>query len=201
VRAGNLSEMPWREQVPGAPVWFVWVAVAVLVALRRRRAAMVGAWSGTVGMWLLPFFSPMYGDVGSLLLAMVTTVALTLAPVSEPAPRRQLLLAGAVAAAVVIAVLGRGQPTAEFVGVVVLVVGAFGACGASSRVGRRAAVVLLAPVLVALISLLLPIGAPPVVASSLLVGVPVVVLLALGVLPRRSRLRRLPGRARLDSAV
>src|SRR6476469_1034165 len=50
--------MPWGANFPDAPVLVIWLAVAVLGVLRKRRAAAVGAWLGTAGFLTLTFFAP-----------------------------------------------------------------------------------------------------------------------------------------------
>jgi len=205
---GAFAEMPWLTQVPDAPVWLVWLSVAVLGVLRKRRAATVGAWLGVAGFfWLTLFASSQHWwavlDAGWVLLGVVTAVALTWSP--GPARGRELVgrggivkLAAAVVAAVLCGVLGYGENVAEFLLVALPVVGAVLACVPGSRTGRRAALILALPAMpVVLWRLLLPgtgldvhlAYAPSAVIAAVYFGVPLLVLLAVGGLPRRVRRR------------
>ncbi|SHF59123.1 hypothetical protein [Streptoalloteichus hindustanus] len=207
VQAGALSEMPWTGQIPDAPVWCVWLAVAVLSLLRLRRAAAVGAWLGTAGFVFLATVFPAQHwwtalDAGWVLLGALTAVALTWSP--GPTRGRELVggkavatMAATVVVAVVLGVLADRYAVGELLRLVVLVVGTVAACGARSRIGRRAALVLVLPVLITWPAKALMLSAlvlPAPVEVAIFYGVPVVVLLALGALPRRVRRRR-PGGA------
>lgn len=200
VQAGALWNMTWWEQVPDAPVWVVWLAVAVLNLFRLRRSAAVGAWLGTAGFVLVPMLSPTFQrwwtglDAGWVLLGALVAVALTWSP--GPARGRELtsrfavpLLAATVAAAGALGVLGYGATPAEWARLGVLAVGTVAACAPWSRVGRRAALVLLAPVMTALLANTVqgPLARPAELA--IFYGLPLVVLLATGGLPRRVRRR------------
>ncbi len=198
VRAGALWDMPWKEQVPDAPVWAGWLVVAVLGLFGLRRTAAVGAWLATVGFVLLAVVAPyQHGwtslDAGLVLLGVMTAVALTWSP--GPARGRELVggsaivvMAVAVVAAVAIGSLGYQEPAADWSRLAVLIGGATAACGLRSRAGRRAALVLLLPVMTTLLGMaVLPATGrmPTAVEVAVFYGAPVLVLLALGGLPRR----------------
>ncbi|MEV8435823.1 hypothetical protein AB0425_00480 [Actinosynnema sp. NPDC051121] len=202
VKAGALGEMPWSTQFPDAPVWVLWAVVAVLVLTGVRRAAAVFAWLATASFVLIaasfPFHQWWNGmSAGWMLTGLLTAVALTFAP--GPARGRELVggrgivvMAGTVVVAGVLGVLGHGDPAVELLRLVVVVGGTVAACGSGSRVGRRAALILLLPTLTMVLSLAqwLVLGRIPVAAEvALFYVLPVVVLLALGGLPRRVRRR------------
>ncbi|MFJ6671285.1 hypothetical protein ACIQMJ_09285 [Actinosynnema sp. NPDC091369] len=202
VKAGALAEMPWAEQFPDAPVWVLWGVVAVLVLRGLRRTAALFAWSATAGFVLLAVFLPFQRwwigtDAGWVLTGLLTAAALTWSP--GPARGRALIggrgivvLAVTVVVAGVMGVLGYRQPVVEVLRFAVLVGGTLAACGSGSRVGRRAALILLLPSLTAVLGLAqwLVLGRIPAAAEvAVFYGLPVVVLLALGGLPRRIRRR------------
>jgi hypothetical protein len=58
-----LSAIPWLTQFPDAPVWLIWLAVAVLGILRKRRIAAVGAWLGVAGFFWAPSWPAGLGRV------------------------------------------------------------------------------------------------------------------------------------------
>jgi len=201
--------------IPHAAVWAVWFVVAVLSLARMRRTAAVGAWLGTAGFLFAPlpgyvmFWDSVVSNAGWLLLGVVVAAALTWSP--GPARGRELvdgarivLLAGAVASSVMLVMksfdtydvlsfpveritVQRGVSEVVIWGLALaaLVVGAVVACGVRMREGRRAALVLCVPVLVSLLVLVLPMGSHLSVVAAVCYGVPLVVLLALGGLPRR----------------
>jgi hypothetical protein len=198
VKAGAFGEMPWSTQFPDAPVWVLWGVVAVLALRGLRRTAAVLAWVATAGFLALAVFLPFQHwwigvDAGWILLGLLTSVALTFTP--GPARGRELVggrgivvMAVTVVVAVVLGVVGYGSPAAAALRLVVLVGGTLAACGARSRVGRRAGLILLLQTLTTVLGLTqwLVLGRIPVAAEvALLYGLPVVVLLALGGLPRR----------------
>lgn len=204
VQADAVLEMPVWEQAPDTPVWFVWLAVAVLAVCRKRRTAAIGAWAGTIGLVLVATVSQRtwlwaYAEAGWVLLGAVTALALTLSPGPargrELAGRAPVLVMAATAVVVVtIGVLGYRETLADAARLVVLVVGAAVAAGTGSRTGRRAAVVLLVPVMTVVIEAVVvsidsfrPNGT---VTALIFYGVPLVVLLALGGLPRGVRRKR-----------
>ena len=202
----------WMTESPDAPFWAVWFVVAVLSLLRMRRSAAVGAWVGSFGLLPAPFFGQvtLYDEVlvnaGWLLLGVLVAAALTFSP--GPARgwelvggRRVVLLAAAVAVSglLVMGSLGTynvlyrslGAPegvrmTAWCLALVLLVVGAVVAAGARTRDGRRAALVLAVPVVVTLLMVLMPRSVDYLVGAAVCYGVPIVVLLGLGGLPRRT---------------
>ncbi|GAB3450643.1 hypothetical protein [Actinophytocola sediminis] len=206
--------------IPHALVWGTWIVVAVLSLARLRRAAAVGAWLATAGFLLAPvpgylvYWDSVVADAGWLLLGAVVAAALTWSPgpargwelVDGP---RIVLLAMAVGASAllvmktfdtyglvdlpitqVIAARGAGELMIWTVALAVLVTGAVAAAGGRTRTGRRAALVLCVPVLVSVLTLLLPRDAHLLVVAAVCYTVPVAVLLGLGGLPRR-----VPGRS------
>lgn len=196
VRTGALWQMPWWDQVPDAPVWGVWAVVAVLVLFRQRRGAAVGAWLGTAGFVAVEVFPDTYQrwwtgpDAGWVLLGALTAVALTWSP--GLARGRELVsrfaVLGMVATVVVagaLAVFGYGVEMAQWAWLVVLVVGTVAACAPWSRVGRRAALVLVTPVMTTLLVHVVSGPLPKAAEVAFFFGVPLVVLLAVGGLPRR----------------
>lgn len=201
VQAGALREMRLWEQAPDTPVWFVWLAVAVLAVFGRRWAAALGAWVGTIGLVLVATVSHRswqwaYAEAGWVLLGAVTAVALTLSP--GPVRGRELagrapvlVMAATVVVAVAIGVLGHREPLADAARLVVLVVGAAVAAGIGARTGRRAALVLLVPVMTVVIEVVVvsidTFRPNDTVTALIFYGVPLVVLLALGGLPRGVR--------------
>jgi len=208
VRAGALSDMSWQQQFPDAPVWAVWLAVAVLGLRGFRRAAAVGAGLGTAGFGLLAVLAPFQHwwndrDAGWVLLGLVTTIAL--ASSSGPSHGRRLVGQRAIAmmvvtvvAVVVIGTVGSHVQAAQWLQMAVLVGGVVASCGVQSRVGRRAALVLLLPVVTTLLAkVLLAVPgsfaqtAPTALVIATFYGVPLMVLLTLGCLPRRSLTVRL----------
>lgn len=205
---GGLDAIPWLTQFPDAPVWLVWLAVAVLGVLRMRRAAAIGAWLGTAGFLWLVIFAPaqhwwLAWDAGWMLLGAVTAAALTWS--AGPARGRELVgwrgivvLAASVVAAVVCGVFGYRETVGELLRLALPVLGAVLACAPRSRSGRRAALVLALPAMpMVLWQVVLPatgLGvhlqyARPEVVATVYLGVPLLVLLALGGLPRRVRRR------------
>jgi hypothetical protein len=199
VRAGALSEMPVWQQIPDTPVWVVWFAVAVLALLRRRVAAAVVAWVAVAVHFAVVAFAPAYYawtslNGGWVLLGLLTAGALTW----SSGPARGLALVGrrgvfVMAATVVVAALLEGvfhrQPF-EGAWIVVVVAGGLVACGLTSRAGRRAALVLAVPLMPVL--LWDPYHAflhnsPPSVEVAVFYGVPLVLLFAVGSVPRWRR--------------
>jgi hypothetical protein len=203
---------------PSAPTWMIWFVVAVLSLCRARRAAAVGAWLGTSGFVLDHLRGvPMYwdrvvADAGLVLLGLVVAIALTWSP--GPARgwelvggRRVAVLVAAVGASVVLVVQsfgtfsvlympfehmtlvqGPGRMALWFLALAVLVAGAVVAGGARTREGRRAALVLSVPVVVSVLMLVLPRDSSLLLVTAIGYGVPVLVLLGFGSLPRRLRL-------------
>lgn len=156
----------WTWVVPSAELWPLWLAVAVLALVGLRRTAAVGAWLGTAGFVLSTFVALHDAsnirwwtgeDSGWVLLGAVTAIALTWSP--GPARGRELVGRWAVAIMVgaVVVTLSIGYFTGlsgdfpydrAIVQSVVLApfaIGAVVAAGPRSRVGRRAAVLLLLP--------------------------------------------------------
>lgn len=196
---------PWWQQFANAPMWIVWLAVAVLGIARRRRAAAVGAWLGTTGFVLRAVFSPAQywwttsWDAGWVLLGLLTAVALTWpAGLARESVRwwAAVPMATAVVAVVMLGVLAYREQLSGW-RVAALAVGTVVACRPWSRAGRRAALVLLLPAMSYLLGRILLLGVdalpdyhtPSVAEVAFCCGVPVVVLLALGELPRLVRQR------------
>jgi hypothetical protein len=194
IKAGSLWDMPLWSQFKEAPVFLVWLIVGVCALAGRHRVAAVGAWLATAGFVALAVFSPWWPpvDPGWVLLGALTAVALTWFP-----PRRLvggkavLILSGTVIAAVALGVFGYGDERVEWARLAVLAVGAVAASAPATRVGRRAALVLLVPVMTAVLGhYLWAERIPDSARTAIFYCVPVVVLLALGGLPRRIRRRR-----------
>lgn len=200
VMHGFFAELPWWRQIPDAPMWVAWFVIAVLVLFGLRRTAAAGAWLATAGFVVLAVTSMTTGwrwttaDAGWVLLSALTAVALTWSP--GPARGRELVrtrgllvIASTVVVAGVLGVVGYGSDLVAWAWVLVLVAGAVVACGAGSRVGRRAALILSTPVMTLLIAQVaydLPFRLTTrFIEAVLFYGVPAVVLLALGGLPRR----------------
>ncbi len=198
---GMLGELPLWTHAPDAPVWVVWLAVAVLAVLGKRRSAAVGAWVGAIGLVLVATVSQRswqwaYAEAGWVLLGAVTAVALTFSP--GPVRGRELagrapvlVMAATVVVVAALGVLAHRELLADAARLVVLVVGAAVAAGAGTRTGRRAALVLLVPVMTAVIEQVVMSFATfrpsDTVTALIFYGVPLVVLLALGGLPRGIR--------------
>ncbi|MBB4905343.1 hypothetical protein [Actinophytocola algeriensis] len=220
LRAGiGLSRWDLVEN-PAGPAWAIWCVVAVLCAFRMRRAAAVGAWLGTAGFVVAAvyamgwFWASVVFYAAWLLLGAVVAVALTWSP--GPARgwelvggRRFAVLVAAVAVSAVLVVTslgqygllffplelvtfvqGNGGLARWFLGLAALVAGALVAAGARTREGRRAALVLSVPALVSVLMLMVPMYSRLMLQMAVCYGVPVVVLLALGGLPRRVRTGR-----------
>jgi hypothetical protein len=196
-RFGALREISWwYNHVPDAPVWAVWTGVAVFGLLDWRRTAMAGAWLGTAGfVFLLLFATGWRGvEVGWLLLGALTACALMVAPARKPVGTRTVvLLIATTLGYIFLGVLLYGAPEGNWVPLTVLVVGAVAAFVPGTRAGRRAALVLLVPVMTTLLTRAMPLDAPHLVAAVVISCVPLVVLLMFGGLPRR--IPQVPGEA------
>jgi hypothetical protein len=164
--ARYVDSRPWTWVVPSAELGPIFLAVAVLALVGLRRIAAAGAWLGTAGLLLTNFF-PLHKasnirwwtgeDSGWVLLGLVTAVALTWSP--GPARGRELVgrWAVAVMGAAVVATMAigyvsglndylpYGRAFVQSVALAPFVIGAVVAAGPRSRVGRRAAVLLLLP--------------------------------------------------------
>lgn len=215
---GAWAANSWSYVFPDSWVWGVWAVVAVLGFVGMRRSAAAGAWFGTAGFGLAMIGS--HDDVwnpyvwigpdgGWVLLGALSAIALTW----SPGPVRGRELVGtrgfAVLAGVVLATLATGfvagwtglvsyhDPVVQVIVQSAFVVGAVVAAGPRSRVGRRAAVLVLLPVIALLPVALFIVGLLPTMvlvypvfsvalASTVLLfyGMPIMVaLLALGGLP------------------
>ena len=153
------ASLAWTS--PDALVWTVWLAVAVLAAFRQRVLAAVGAWAGTIGL-VIAMADHDWASAGAgwVLLGGLTAVALTLSP--GPARGRELagrepvlVMGAAVVVAVTIEILGYREIEVFAAYVLVLAVGAVAAAGAGTRAGRRAALVLLVPVMTTMVERLM----------------------------------------------
>lgn len=206
VKAGALWDMPLFEQAPQTPVWFVWLAVAVFSLLRLRRTAAVAAWLGMAGFVVVATERWWTGmDAGWVLLGALVTVALTWSP--GPARGRELagrsaipVMIATVIAAGALGVFGYGTESAEWPRLAVLAIGTVAACAPWSRIGRRAGLVLLVPVMTALLAKAMQVSLPTAATATIFYGVPVVVLLATGGLPRRISRRVANGSAGGDGS-
>ena len=200
VKVGGLADMPWSTQFPDAPVWVLWGVVAVLVLLGWRRAATVVAWPAVALFVLVAVFLPHQHrwtgmDAGWILVGLLTAVALTWSP--GPARGRELVGGRAVLVMVVtvgvtvaLGVFGHREPVADALGLVAVIGGTVVACGHRSRVGRRAALILLLPTVTTVlefVQLLVSLRMPTSLEVAVFYGLPVLALLALGGLPRRFR--------------
>ena len=194
VQAGSV---PPFEQLPDAPVWFVWLVVAILAMAGKRRAAAIGAWVATAGMVVvlqLPFAGWQWitYKAGWVLLSAITAFALS---VVDGRKARGRLAIGTMAATVLVIagleVFGHRDGIAEYAGLVALVVGAVLAAGITSATGWRAALVLSAPVVTALLARLVGLvhGGPinGTVTTLIFFGTPLVFLVAAGGLVRFRR--------------
>ncbi|PWW56952.1 hypothetical protein [Actinokineospora spheciospongiae] len=199
VRNDALGDLSWTQQVPDAPVWAIWLLTAVLSAFGLRRAAAAGAWLGAIGFLVLsvnPHWIPA-PHAGSTLLGLLTAISLTWSPGPRSGRERVggaavPIVAAAVVAHVAVGTLAHGSPSVEFVELAVLAVGALFACGAGSRVGRRAALVLVVPVATALLTAVVQDVSgrlPDIAQYALLYGLPLVVLVLLGAMPRSVKRR------------
>jgi hypothetical protein len=202
---------------PDAPVWAVWFVVAVLCLFKLRRTAAVGAWLATLGFPVAAvfaagwFWDSVVYDSGWMLLGAIVAAALTWSP--GPARgwelvggRRIVVLVVAVVASAALVretlgvygllrfpldmmtiIDGGARLALWFLALAVLAAGALVAAGVRTREGRRAALVLSVPVLVSLLMVVLPQDSRFLLMASVCYGVPAVVLLGLGGLPRRVR--------------
>ncbi|MDQ3786675.1 MAG: hypothetical protein M3422_05445, partial [Actinomycetota bacterium] len=204
--ATSLHELAWWvqagsappfEQLPDAPVWLVWLAVAILAMAGKRRAAAIGAWVATAGLVVilqLPFAGWQWftDKAGWVLLSAVTAVALT---VSDGRKARGWPAIATMAVTVLVivglGVFGYREETAEYAGLAVLFAGAVLAAGVTSATGWRAALVLSVPVVTALLARLVgvvhdgPIN--DTVSTLIFFGTPLVLLVAAGGLVRLTR--------------
>lgn len=194
VQAGSV---PPFEQLPDAPVWFVWLAVAILAMAGKRRAAAIGAWVATAGMIVvlqLPFagWQWLTGKAGWVLLSAITAFALT-AVDGRKARGRWSIVTMVVTVLVVagLGVFGHREEIAEYAALAVLFTGAVLAAGITSATGWRAALILSVPVATALLAQLsYTLHQGPIndtVSGLIFFGTPLVFLVAIGGLVRFSR--------------
>lgn len=194
VQAGSI---PPFEQLPDAPVWFVWLGVAILAMAGKRRAAAIGAWVATAGLVVvlqLPFAGWQWftDKAGWVLLSAVTAVALSMSDGRKA--RGWPAIATMAATVLVIAglgVFGHRDEIAEYAGLAVLFAGAVLAAGITSATGWRAALVLSVPVATALLARLVhAVHSGPIndtVSTLIFFGAPLAFLVAVGGLVRLPR--------------
>lgn len=192
----QLGEVPPFEQLPDAPVWFVWLAVAILAMAGKRRAAAIGAWVATAGLVVvlqLPFAGWQWftDKAGWVLLSALTAFALSVADGRKARGKWSIVtMAATVLVVVGLGVIGHREVIAEYAGLAVLVAGAVLAAGITSATGWRAALVLSLPVATALLfQLVLLVHTGPIndtVSTLIFFGAPLV-LVATGGLVRFSR--------------
>jgi len=188
---GGGGDVPWTHAAPNAPLWGIWLLVAVLAVAGLRRVAAVGAWFGTAGFavaavmmlqdsWSMRWWSG--PDEGWVLLGLLTAVALTW----SPGPKRGRELAGrwavpVLAAAVVLtgltayltgldATLYFGDPVGQAILLGPSAIVAVAAAGLRSRAGRRAGLLLLLPIMTLLPVVLFRLGLIPAAVRTLEVG-------------------------------
>lgn len=205
---------------PEGPLFAMWFVVAVLSLFRLRKTAAAAAWLSvfafmpTASINFRYYWDSLMAYAGWLLLGLLIAAALTWSP--GPARgwelvgrRRVAVLAAAVVASVLLVLKSLGdyvvwtmpvewmvevhgafRMTLWFLALAVLVAGALVAAGVRTREGRHAALMLSVPVMVSLISFVLPktYGPSPAVVA-VCYAVPLVVLLLFGGLPRRARVR------------
>ncbi|GLZ37016.1 hypothetical protein [Actinokineospora sp. NBRC 105648] len=191
VQAGSV---PPFEQIPDAPVWFVWLGVAILAVAGKRRAAAIGAWVATAGLIVvlqLPFAGWQWSTdkAGWVLLSAVTAFALS----ASDGRRARGWPAIATMAATVLLIVGLGvfghqAEIAEYAALAILFAGAVLAAGISTATGWRAGLVLSAPVATALLArLVYAVHDGPIndtVSTLIFFGVPLVFLVVIGGLVR-----------------
>jgi hypothetical protein len=215
-----LDPRAWLIMAPEAPWFAMWSVVAVLSLFRLRKTAAAGAWLTVLMFPPLASISyRLYWNhtaefAGWLLLGLLIATALTW----SPGPARGWELVGrrrvvVLAAAVVVSVLlvlksfgdyvvlsmplewmvevhGAFRMSLWFLALAVLVAGALVAGGVRTREGRHAALMLSVPVMVGLVTFVLPKTYDAVPAAvAICYAVPVAVVLVFGGLPRRARVR------------
>ncbi|WP_406636594.1 hypothetical protein [Amycolatopsis sp. WGS_07] len=191
----------WSGALADVPVWSAWLIALVLGISGRRRASVTLAWLATAGLIAVAIVDPARHwpvelVAGWVMLSIFAAVAMT----ASPGPRRGLAqlgrlrlvyLGGTVAVLVALTTTARGRhlPLAELIQLAVLVVGVGAACRLSTRSGRRAAMILLVPLIAVPIAARVPVGA----YSAFIYATPVVVAVGIAValhrfdrcLPRR----------------
>ncbi|NUT51866.1 MAG: hypothetical protein HOV94_31920, partial [Saccharothrix sp.] len=145
--------VPPFEQIPDAPVWFAWLAVAVLALTGRRRAAAIVAWVGAAGLVALmvqPYMQWRWTttEAGWVLLGVITAIALTRSPRTAPGRAPVWVMAAAVGVYVLLEERAHGVQAAFWAAHLGY---AFGAVAAAARFGSAAGflagLVLLAPIM------------------------------------------------------
>ncbi|MYW90903.1 hypothetical protein G3I59_09880 [Amycolatopsis rubida] len=188
----------WFGALADVPVWSGWLAAVVLGVCGMRRASVILAWVANAALITVALLDPArHWSVdmapGWVLLSVFAALAMT----ASPGPRHGLALLGrlrlSVLTCTVVVLLGltttvRGMhlPLAQLVQLAVLVAGVFAACRLRVRSGRRAALILLAPLIVVPVAarLLGYLDVYPVLPL-VLYAAPVVVTLGFGVLLHR----------------
>jgi hypothetical protein len=191
--------MPWREAFPDAPVWLIWLAVAVLGVRGARRTAAAGAWLATIGLAVVTSVDPgghwwMAKTATWVLVGLVAAVSLTGSAGSARGldvlgRRRLVVVAATVASAWAVATVGYHLPGAPLLELVILVVGVVSACRPDTQAGRRAALVLVLPVMTTGLASTMLFSVPIPVALAVFYGAPLGVLVVLGLLLRRIKRR------------
>lgn len=189
---GSLN-IPWLYHAPDAPLWVLWLVVAVFAMRRWRVAAAIGAWLGTAGFVLLEIYVSYQHlwtslDAGWVLLGALTALGLTFSPgpargLALVRPRGVVVMAASVAVIGLLAVLTFSGLSDRWPWLVLLAACALIAAG-NSRVGRRAALILAVPLIPVLLWNIVG-GFAQEVNIVLYYGVPLLVVLAGGGLPRR----------------
>ncbi|WP_336159329.1 hypothetical protein [Amycolatopsis sp. VC5-11] len=188
----------WLGALADVPVWSAWLAAVALGVWGMRRASVILAWVANAALITVTILDPARhwsADVapGWVLLSVFAALAMT----ASPGPRHGLallgrlrlsILVGTVVVLLALTTTARGMhlPLAQLVQLVVLVIGVFAACRLRTRSGRRAALVLLAPlVVVPVVARVLGYLDVYAVLPLVLYATPVVVTFGFGVLLHR----------------
>ncbi|MFE0023672.1 hypothetical protein [Amycolatopsis sp. NPDC059021] len=158
-RADVWVQRLWLGALADVLVFSAWPAALVLGLFGMRRASVVLAWLATAALIMvvvvdLGLHWPAELAAGWVLLSVFAAVAVTV----SPGPRRgrdllglsrMIILAGTAAVLFLLTAtrLGTHLPLAELVRMVVLVIGVLAACRPGTRSGRRAAAIVLTPLI------------------------------------------------------
>jgi len=208
-RLADWFQIGFLDLTPDALTWALWAAVAVLSLLRMRRTAAVGAWLANVTYLVPAVVEYLHWDLvilypGWLLLGVTVAAALTF----SPGPALGWRLVGRWRVAMLVAALGvsvlllmtsvgtfdmlptpiwaaaelywGGMFTPYAVAVVVLAVAIVVAAGVRTREGRRAALVLCAPLVVSVCYLVTPWRYDAITVFGLCYVLPSVVVMGVG---------------------
>ncbi|GAA4537595.1 hypothetical protein [Amycolatopsis samaneae] len=159
IRAEAGAPRLWLGVLADVPVWSAWLAALVVGVFGMRRASVALAWLATAALIVVTAIDPdrhwsVEMAAGWVLLSVFAAVAVTV----SPGPRRGLELLGLsrliilIGTAVILGLLtttglGRYLPLVELVELVVLVLGVLAACRPGTRSGRRAAPIILTPLI------------------------------------------------------